>query len=102
MLAVVNRELGADFDLDSFRHEALFNPTLERIELRLRSQRPQVVRIKPLGTEVTFLAGESILTEISREFTRASVERAYVDGGFRVRAWYEGGGYALSLASPRR
>ena len=102
MLAVVNRELGADFDLDSFRHEALYNPTLERIELRLRSRRPQVVRIEALGTEVPFLAGESILTEISRKFTRASVERAYCDGGFRMLAWYEGGGYALSLGSARR
>jgi len=102
MLAVVNRELAADFDLDSFRHEALYNPTLERIELRLRSRRPQVVRIEALGTEVTFLAGESILTEISRKFTRESVERAYDDGGYRLRAWYEGGGYALSLGSPRR
>ena len=100
MLAVVNRELGADFDLDCFRHEALYNPTLERIELRLRSQRAQVVRIEALGTEVTFLAGESILTEISRKFTRASVERAYLDGGFRLRAWHEGGGYALSVGSP--
>lgn len=102
VLAVLNRELEADFDLDSFRHEALYNPTLERMEMRLRSTEAQVVRIEALGTEVTFLEGEGILTEISRKFTRETVERAYGDGGFRMRGWYEDttGGYALSLASP--
>ena len=102
VLAVINRELGADFELEAFRHEALYNPALERIELRLRSQCAQVVRIEGLGTEVTFLDGESILTEISRKFTRETVERGYRDGGFALREWYEApdGAYALSLASP--
>jgi L-histidine Nalpha-methyltransferase len=102
ILTVINRELEADFDLDSFRHEALYNPTLERVEMRLRSTEAQVVRIEALGTEITFLEGEGILTEISRKFTHESVERAYSDGGFRMRAWHEdaAGGYALSLASP--
>jgi L-histidine N-alpha-methyltransferase len=101
VLAVINRELKADFDLERFRHEATWNASLERIEIRLRSLENQVVRIEALGTEVTFLAGESILTEISRKFTRDSVERAYEDGGFRLRAWAQDDGwYAVSLASP--
>jgi L-histidine N-alpha-methyltransferase len=102
VLQVINRELKADFDLSRFRHEASWNPELERIEIRLRSLESQVVRIAALGTEVTFLAGESILTEISRKFTRESVGRAYDDGGFRLRAWHEDadGWYAVSLASP--
>jgi len=102
LLTVINRELKADFDLATFTHEAAYNPTLERIEIRLRSTQAQVVRLEALGIEVTFLAGESILTEISRKFTRQSVERAYAEGGFRIRGWYEDadGGYALSLASP--
>lgn len=102
MLEVVNRELKADFDLGRFRHEATYNATLERIEIRLRSTGSQVVRIEALGTEVPFLDGESILTEISRKFTRDSVERAYADGGFRLRGWHEDadGWYAVSLASP--
>ena len=102
VLTVINRELKADFDLTRFRHEAAWNPSLERIEIRLRSLESQVVRIEALGAEVPFLAGESILTEISRKFTRDSVERAYEDGGFRLRAWREDadGWYAVSLASP--
>ena len=52
VLAVINRELHADFDLDAFAHEASWNAGLERIEIRLRSRRAQVVRIASLGLEV--------------------------------------------------
>lgn len=102
LLAVINRELDADFDLDRFRHEATYDPERERIEIRLRSAAAQVVRIEALGMDVPFAAGESILTEISRKFTRASVERTYAEAGLRLRAWHEDadGWYALSLASP--
>lgn len=100
MLAVVNRELGADFDLHLFDHEARYNGFLDRVELRLRSRVAQVVRIAGLGLEVPFLAGESILTEISRKFTRPVIERAYDDVGLRLRGWHEDadGWYAMSLA----
>src|SRR4051794_25937188 len=101
MLAVVNRELGADFDLARFDHEARYNPFLHRVELRLRSRVAQVVRIAGLGLEVPFLAGESILTEISRKFTRPVMERAYEEVGLGLRAWHEDedGWYAMSVAS---
>ncbi|MFA9271683.1 MAG: L-histidine N(alpha)-methyltransferase, partial [Baekduiaceae bacterium] len=103
VLAVINRELLADFALDAFDHEAMWNPVLERIEIRLRSVRDQVVRIRGLGLEVTFQAGESILTEISRKFRRGGLERAYAQAGLRLRGWYQDpdAWYALSLASPR-
>jgi len=104
VLHVVNRELGGDFESERFRHEAVWNPTLERVELRLRSTEAQIVRIEALGTEIPFAAGESILTEISRKFTRESVARAYADGGFTMRSWHPdaAGWYAMSLADPRR
>lgn len=103
VLAVINRELLADFDLEAFDHEATWNPVLERIEIRLRSARDQVVRIRGLGLEVTFQAGESILTEISRKFRRGGLERAFAQAGLRLRQWYQDpdAWYALSLASPR-
>jgi L-histidine N-alpha-methyltransferase len=105
VLAVCNRELGAEFDLDAFDHEATFNEHLERIEMRLRSRAAQVVAVRGLGLEVPFLEGESILTEISRKFTREGIERAYREAGLALRGWYEDadGWYAVSLASlPRR
>src|SRR3954454_12299254 len=99
MLAVVNRELGADFDLATFDHEARYNGFLHRVELRLRSRVAQVVRIAGLGLEVPFLAGESILTEISRKFARPVLERAYGEAGLRLSGWYDDGWYALSVAT---
>jgi L-histidine Nalpha-methyltransferase len=102
VLAVLNRELEADFDLGRFRHEAVYNATLDRIEMRLRTAEAHIVRIRALGIEVPFAAGESILTEISRKFTRESVERAYAESGFGLRRWCEDadGCYALSVAEP--
>ncbi|MGK2936507.1 MAG: L-histidine N(alpha)-methyltransferase [Solirubrobacteraceae bacterium] len=99
VLRVINRELQADFDEDLFAHEATWNPMLERIEIRLRATEPQVVRIASLGLEVTFLEGESILTEISRKFRPEVIERSAVRAGLALRAWYEDadGWYGVSL-----
>ena len=99
VLRVINRELQADFDEDLFAHEATWNPMLERIEIRLRATAPQVVRIASLGLEVTFLEGESILTEISRKFRPEAIERSAVRAGLALRAWYEDadGWYGVSL-----
>ena len=102
VLRVINRELGGDFELGQFRHEAAYNPLLEQVELRLRTRAAQLVRIDALETEIPFQAGESILTEISRKFTHGSVRQMYADSGFRLRRWWEDadGWYGLSLASP--
>jgi L-histidine Nalpha-methyltransferase len=103
VLAVINRELHADFDLAAFDHEASWNAALERIEIRLRSRRAQVVRIASLGLEVSFARGESILTEISRKFRREVVERAAARAGLRLRAWHADADawYGVSLLSVR-
>jgi len=102
VLAVINRELHADFDLDAFAHEATWNPRLERIEIRLRSRRAQIVRIASLGLNVAFRAGEAILTEISRKFRRDGIVRAAGRAGLRLHAWHEDadGWYGVSLLTP--
>jgi L-histidine N-alpha-methyltransferase len=69
MLAVVNRELDADFDLDAFEHVAFFDHEREWIEMRLRAQRRMDVRIGELGLELAFAAREEMRTEISAKFT---------------------------------
>jgi dimethylhistidine N-methyltransferase len=63
LLARLNRELGADFDLAAFRHRAVFNPRRSRIEMHLESVRDQAVRIEALGQSFHFLAGETVHTE---------------------------------------
>jgi len=66
LLARINRELGGDFDLGAFRHEAIYNPRHGRIEMHLISQKDQCVTIQ--GQRFSFQAGESIHTENSYKY----------------------------------
>jgi L-histidine N-alpha-methyltransferase len=74
VLAVMNRELGADFDLGSFEHVAFYDREQEWIEMRLRAVRPMDVHIAKLGLDVRFAAREEMRTEISAKFTRERLE----------------------------
>src|SRR5205823_12230037 len=65
VLVRLNRELGADFDVDRFRHLVRWNPAASRIEIYLQSQQPQRVRLPALGVEVRLRARERIHTESS-------------------------------------
>ena len=69
VLHVLNRELGADFDIDAFEHVAFFDREREWIEMRLRATQPQHVRIDALDLEIDFAAREELRTEISAKFT---------------------------------
>ena len=70
LLARINRELGADFDLDAFEHHAFFNRELSRIEMHLASTRRQKARV--CGMTFEFRAGETIHTENSYKYTMGS------------------------------
>ncbi len=102
VLTVVDRELGADFDLDAFEHRALWVPEHERIEMRLESTRDQVVRIERLDLEVPFAAGEQLRTEISSKFRRATVTAELAAAGLELVEWWTDPAedFALSLAVP--
>jgi uncharacterized SAM-dependent methyltransferase len=67
LLRRINRELGADFDLDAFEHRAIWNPEWSRIEMHLCSTRDQVVTIAE--RTFRFAEGETIHTENSHKFT---------------------------------
>jgi L-histidine N-alpha-methyltransferase len=99
VLRRLNRELDADFDLASFRHEAVWNAALSRIEMHLKSLRAQTVRVGSLN--VSFQAGETIHTENSYKFTQGSIAAMLEASGFRmVEAWNdERGWFAVTLAS---
>ncbi|HEX8470571.1 MAG TPA: ergothioneine biosynthesis protein EgtB [Brevundimonas sp.] len=71
LLVRANAELGTDFDLDAFEHLALWNEPESRMEMHLRSARDQRVTIG--DTVIRFVKGETIHTESSRKYTRASV-----------------------------
>lgn len=100
VLAVINRALGADFDLGLFEHVARYDRVRSRIEMHLESKAAQRVRIRALGIEVAFARGERILTEISRKFTRTTAEGTLRDGGLRPTTWIPSpdGWFALAIA----
>ena len=100
LLRRMNRELGADFDLDAFTHVAVYDPGPPWIEMRLRSVGRQVVRLDALGMTAEFADGEEMRTEISCKFTRASVAAMYADAGLALAEWHEDprGWFAVSLA----
>ena len=102
VLAVLNAELGADFDLDAFEHVALWDPANEWIEMRLRSTSRQRARVRDLDLDVRFAAGEEMRTEVSAKFRRAGVEAELAAAGLALRAWWTdaGGQFGLSLSVP--
>ncbi len=100
VLAVLNEEFGADFDLDAFEHVARYDAEAERMDIRLRSLADQEVRLEGLDLDVSFAASEEMRTEISTKFSRERLESVYAGAGLELRAWFTdaAGDYALSLA----
>jgi L-histidine N-alpha-methyltransferase len=100
VLEVLNRELGADFDLDAFEHVARYDSGEERMDIRLRSLVAQEVRLEDIDLTIEFAAGEELKTEISTKFTRERLEEVYAHAGLELCGWFTdaAGDYALSLA----
>lgn len=86
VLEVLNRELGADFDLGAFEHVAFFDREREWIEMRLRSCRRQTVTVADLGLEVHFDAREELRTEISAKFTPERIAGDLAAAGLELQA----------------
>ena len=99
LLGRINRELGGGFDLAAFRHRAIYNRELGRIEMHLESRRAQTVPIRALGIEVPFESGETILTENSHKFDLAQIAALAAEIGFELRrTWTDSEGrFASSL-----
>ena len=108
ILQVLNRELGADFDLLAFSHRAFYDEHLHRIEMHLVSARDQVVMIPEMGG-ISLTRGETIRTEISCKYDRAAVEVLFEAAGSLSRngtrtstsasRWCSGGQGGLTLSS---
>jgi len=85
VLAVCNRELDADFDLDAFEHVAFYDRQQEWIEMRLRALAPQEVCIRALGMTVHFAHREELRTEISAKFTIKRLGADLAASGLELR-----------------
>ncbi|MFK0216759.1 L-histidine N(alpha)-methyltransferase [Streptomyces vinaceus] len=100
VLTVINRELGADFHTDDFRHVAVWNREHEWIEMRLRARSELVVKVRALDLVVPFAAGEEILTEVSAKFRQEGVRKELAEAGLELTQWWTDAEnrFALSLA----
>ena len=100
VLRVIDRELGADFDVDAFEHVAVWDVEHEWIEMRLRSTRDQQVSVPALDLTVHFDAREEMRTEISAKFRQETVARELTAAGLHPAAWWtdRAGDFALTLA----
>ncbi|MDB5373995.1 MAG: hypothetical protein JWP04_2637, partial [Belnapia sp.] len=82
LLHRLNREAGADFDVAAFRHRAIWNTALERVEMHLVAQREQVARLA--GRVIRFAAGETIHTESSHKYRPERLAELAAAAGWRV------------------
>jgi len=83
-LVRINREYSGGFELDRFRHRAIWNPELSRVEMHLESLVDQVVSIPGLDLEVEFGRGETIHTENSHKYTPQRIDALAERAGFTV------------------
>jgi L-histidine N-alpha-methyltransferase len=98
ILARLNRDLDADFDLDAFAHRARWNAACSRIEMHLESLAPQTVQIA--GQRIAFARGETIHTENSYKFTTAALEELLGRADFVSERVFQdaAGSFAVTLA----
>ena len=82
LLVRINRELGADFSLDAFRHEARWNEAEGRVEMHLVAQKACMVRVGP--ERIAFESGESIHTENSYKYEISAFEALAAQAGLRA------------------
>ena len=82
LLARLNRDIGSDFDLDGFRHRAIYVPARGRIETFLDSVREQWVTVA--GRRFHFAAGEAMQVEYSHKYTDAGFAALAAQAGLRV------------------
>jgi dimethylhistidine N-methyltransferase len=85
VLQRMNAELGANFDLTAFSHEARWDDRARRVEMHLTSVRPQVVEVPAAGITVPFERGESIWTESSYKYDKASIAELGRAAGCTIR-----------------
>jgi len=98
VLRVLNRELNANFDINRFEHEAVFNPELGRIEMYLTTECGQEVRIGRIDATINIAPGERILTELSYKFATGELEDLLGSGGFQINRHFQPPNKYFSLA----
>ena len=96
LLDRANRELDADFDLDAFRHQAVWNEADSRMEMHLAATRDMAVDLG--DRRIAFAEGETVHTESSRKFTEASLKRMVEAAGWTMARFRAGPAPSVALA----
>ncbi len=91
LLSRINRELGADFSLSQFEHQARYNEDRGRVEAHLVSRTAQTVHLRELGINIEFQPGESIHTENSYKYDLPQLAALAEEAGFKpAKTWFDG------------
>lgn len=103
LLRVLNRDLGADFDLAAYEHLAFYNREAGRVEMHLRARRAQTVEIAATNQRVSIAAGERVRTEISGKFTLDSAQACLEAADMELQMWLTDAAeqFGIVIASPR-
>ncbi len=86
LLRRINRELDADFDLESFTHGAIYNAELGRVETHLVACKPQTVHLD--GESIHFTEGETICTEYSQKYSVDEFAELAAVAGFELHKYW--------------
>ncbi len=99
VLERLNRELGADFPVKDFEHRAFYSSEQRRIEMHLVARKAHTVVIPEIG-DVSFTEGETIRTELSYKYDRATLEDILKASGLLMEKWMpaDDGAFSLTLA----
>lgn len=88
MLSHLNWRFQGNFDTDLFTHQAIYNQADTQIEMYLHCHKNHQVSLNGLNLQVSFQAGESILTEISRKFNLATIQTKLAAQGLKtIQTW---------------
>jgi L-histidine N-alpha-methyltransferase len=103
VLQRLNQELGANFPLSEFEHRAFYSSSKHRIEMHLVARGPLEVVIPEIG-KINFEKGESIRTELSYKYDRATLEAILASSGLAVDRWMpaDDGAFVLVVARAER
>jgi len=88
LLARINRELGAGFDLNMFEHAPEYDPASGAARSFLKSKQSQTVYIAALDKDFHFAAGEKIFMEISQKYSRGQIDALSKGAGFQIKSEY--------------
>jgi L-histidine N-alpha-methyltransferase len=90
VLNVLNQALDGNFDITAFEHHAFFDVDKSRIEMNLRSCCQQTVTLRDIDLQIEFADGEHIITEYSRKYTEASIQKLLTSAGFSPQHIFAG------------